>query len=967
MTENIGEIVYTVSSDTSALLQSQRTVDTSTSSMQRSFDKTDRSVNTLNTSLKALSTAITAALTIGALTSLAKMVNGYQEMSERVRGAVNSANEFAYAQQRIIESSNKTFRSVSETSETFIRTSASLRDMGYSLSEAMDITESLSLAFVRNATSSQKADSSIQALTKSVQSGRVSSDSWAALLSAVPTIVENIAKASGKTSQEIKKLGVEGKLAIQDLTEGIRLAREENDQFAAGMTTTLNDAMGRLSTSVTAMAVSFENNTHLVAGFTQAILSISDYLLKFSTDGEKVSEVLDTLGTTLGILASFFAGKFASSVGLATVNVIANMKANLAAARSAITLANGMKALNAAFSVAGGLVGVLTTAVSILAFFKIKSDTARDAARDFADSIVGATDRIKEMNAVQAKGAAAKLTLAIQEQQKAYNDASNDVTRYKNLLAGQERQLSTLTAGTAAYEMAQKSVANAANNLAQAEAKEYEAGKKLEGQKETLNMLNEQAAPSAYKAADGVRDYTNAAGQSTEAGKKLINSLQNQLALFNEIPGAARNAARAVQAAAEAGATEEEQKLIADLTKQIFAKEEAERASAKATKSSISESNHAADALASQAAQLARLNTGYAEGSVELAKYDAVLALGAKATAEQRAEAEKQAAAIHTVTTAIKANEEAEKNRIKIAEDFASLQQSLSPVLAVDTQYQQQMAMLDEYVTLYPQKIQEAEAARAAIEDQYHQQRLSAMWEEWAQMSEINAMTASVVDNLQGGATNAITGLINGTQSLAESFANIGTTILNSVVGSVVQMGIEWVKSYLMQETAAASAQATAAAGLAASTAAGLAQAAALSAAYAPAAMAASIATQGAAAVTGQAAYTAAMATSRIAALEKGGPASAGQLYRVGEKGPEIFSSGGKNYMIPGQSGSVTPNREIAGTGGGGVVQTNSFTINTTGGIDNETMAKLTKMMKQVSLNTIKNEQRPHGSLQKSR
>ncbi|EHL37199.1 hypothetical protein, partial [Salmonella enterica] len=67
---------------------------------------------------------------------------------------------------------------------------------------------------------------------------------------------------------------------------------------------------------------------------------------------------------------------------------------------------------------------------------------------------------------------------------------------------------------------------------------------------------------------------------------------------------------------------------------------------------------------------------------------------------------------------------------------------------------------------LYPQRIAEAEAVRAGIEEQYRQKRMAAMWEEWQQQSEINNMLGAAIDSLQGGATNAITGLINGTQSL---------------------------------------------------------------------------------------------------------------------------------------------------------------------------------------------------------
>lgn len=52
-------------------------------------------------------------------------------------------------------------------------------------------------------------------------------------------------------------------------------------------------------------------------------------------------------------------------------------------------------------------------------------------------------------------------------------------------------------------------------------------------------------------------------------------------------------------------------------------------------------------------------------------------------------------------------------------------------------------------------------------------------------------------------------------------------------------------------------------------------------------------------------------------AREFGGPVDAGKMYRVGEGGkPEIFQSGGKNFMIPGDGGKVIPNDQI-GSGGG--------------------------------------------------
>ncbi|EBU9163213.1 tape measure protein [Salmonella enterica subsp. enterica serovar Agona] len=378
-------------------------------------------------------------------------------------------------------------------------------------------------------------------------------------------------------------------------------------------------------------------------------------------------------------------------------------------------------------------------------------------------------------------------------------------------------------------------------------------------------------------------------------------------------------------------------------------------------KSTKKQADEATESLARQQAALDRLNTGYADGSLELAKYDAVVALGNKASGEQIAKAEQQAESIWKIQQATKAAAEEERKRTQAGQNFTGLQGQVSPVAAVDNTYAQQMAQLDEYVQLYPQKIAEAEAVRAGIEDQYHQKRMAAMWEEWQQQSEINSMLGAAVDSLQGGATNAITGLINGTQSLQESLANIGTTILNSVVGGFVQMGVEWVKSQLMGQAAAASSLAST-----------MAQATAAASAWAPAAMSASIATYGSAAAIGQAAYAESMVAAKGLALaggrRYGGTVSAGNAYRINEDGrSEIFqTAGGQQAFIPNQSGKIIPADKVGGGGGVVVQQTNHYHFD---GSPNspETVKQFEKMAYNAALRAISNEQRPNGLLRKGR
>ncbi|HGH4639199.1 TPA: tail protein (tape measure) [Enterobacter asburiae] len=302
------------------------------------------------------------------------------------------------------------------------------------------------------------------------------------------------------------------------------------------------------------------------------------------------------------------------------------------------------------------------------------------------------------------------------------------------------------------------------------------------------------------------------------------------------------------------------------------------------------------------------------------------------------------------------------------AQQVVSPQQSamgeVDPVQRLANQHAQELALIQQFESQKGQLTQRGLELMNAANTQYEQARIAAQWEIYRNQSTTNQLMADAVDSLQSGATNAITGLINGTQSLQESFANIGTTILNSVVGSLVQMGIEWAKSQLMGQAAAT-----------ASLASTMAQATVAASAWAPAAMSASIATMGSAAAVGQTAYAGSLLAAKgmavAGAREHGGPVSANSMYRVGEGGkPEIYqASNGSQYMIPGDNGRVISNRDMRSGGGGGDVtihQENHYHFD---GSPNsqETVKQFDKVAYNAALRAIRNEQRPNGMLEKSR
>ncbi|OIZ35813.1 phage tail tape measure protein [Citrobacter freundii] len=312
----------------------------------------------------------------------------------------------------------------------------------------------------------------------------------------------------------------------------------------------------------------------------------------------------------------------------------------------------------------------------------------------------------------------------------------------------------------------------------------------------------------------------------------------------------------------------------------------------------------------------------------ELSRAQAILnaqqSLGNTATQEQLLLAGQLAGKAWDNANALREQAKAERERTEAANKFSTIQGKTSKTAGLDSQYQKDIADIQQYAQLYPQKIGEAEAARAAIEQQYRDQRNAAMWEEWAQQNAAIQAAAAAFDSLGSVASNALTGIVTGSMSASDAMRSIGMTVLNSVVNSFVQMGIEWVKSAIMGQAAQTAAIGTVTAvqtaAVATQTATSTAAAATTAAAWTPAAILSSIASMGTAAAIGLGAVAGVIGANLLGKRKNGGPIQAGGMYQVGEGDkPEIFrANNGSQYMVSGDNGTMLSNKDITSGGGGG-------------------------------------------------
>lgn len=459
-------------------------------------------------------------------------------------------------------------------------------------------------------------------------------------------------------------------------------------------------------------------------------------------------------------------------------------------------------------------------------------------------------------------------------------------------------------------------------------------------------------------------------------GEKLIKQAERRLAL-SKLEGEAKAVQQAAYDAEDAGVTDE--RAIKRLQDNYAATErntQARKDQKKEDNVAASEAKKLANQQESvnQKLENLRQQSELAAGSTqELSREQAMLraeqSLGKSASADQVQQARNYAAAVWDTAAAIKARNavpelkenadyNAQKSQLETLKDAKDAQGNLiisqqqynqaseqleqqhqvnlakiragqvvtpqqqaqgeiDPVQRLANQHAQELALIQQFETQKGQITQRGLELMNAANTQYEQQRIAAQWEIWRQQNAGYEVAAAAFDSFAGNASNALTGIITGSMSVSEAMRSLGSTVLNSVINSFVQMGVEWLKSVIMGQAGM-----TAASGMA------IAQGQLIAASMAPAAAMTSLATAGANAIPAQAGIAStvgmAQALSIAGARYNGGPVSAGGLYQVGEKGkPEIYrASTGKQYMIPGDNGKVISNKDMQ-SGGGISVQVN--------------------------------------------
>lgn len=905
MSENLGDIYYTVDAKTDGLITVAKKIESATDSMNKNFKKTDG----IATKLTATFAAVTAAISTNKVIAYA---DAWATVNNKLANSIKQNEKLADVTERVFNIAQNTRSSVDATASLYARLERATRDYGTSATDLIKLTETINRGFIVSGATAQEAENAVIQLSQGLGSGALRGEEFNSVNEQGNRLIVALADSLGKTTGEMRALAAQGKLTTDVVVSGLlkqsnTIEKEYNKTLATFAQNTQkaeqnlmrfvgenNTVKEVVSAAGKAMVVASDSINIIAQSATifAAVLSarlmpalIESTMLTIQSvaakgaaakadaaaaaaalrraEAEKIAALTVLQSAKLDMQAAAGSNAYAfakdnltrasaraaTAVGAYNVAAAASVAASARAASAATAMGLAMKAGGAALALIGGPAGAAFLAAAAIVYYYTTAETAEETTKRLSGEVDTLSESFRGLNAAQRQVAISKLNTEM------------DAVRQKMIAANSEiERLSKNTKSVKIGEMGLNEIK--ISNLK----------KEVDGYSESLNSLS-MKQQALFQS--GLPSITN----STEEVKKSGT-------------------------------------VISDEVKKII------------------------DSLLDERKQLTMTADGYEEYALR----------------KQLAAAEASEAVIQASLRELKAQQELRKE-LEIMEQVDADTQTQK--LKVQTDYEQTGQQITSELETPAQKAERELAERLEVIRTYNaletaedakktEMGMLALDAYAAKMQEINAQTmesnfASTLSDSFVGLQNQISGTMAqvalGFKDGDEAAKSLATTILTELVGAMINYGIKQAWAYTFgaaASTAAAATQTTAAvAATTAATTVSITSAAAIAAAWATPAALVSAATFGASAVAGAAALAAAVASSGAMALASqsinagigsvgaiaggklyGGTVQSGTMYPVNENGaPELFQSGNKQYLMPNSRGEVISNKDASSGG----------------------------------------------------
>lgn len=366
--------------------------------------------------VKNLGAAAIAGITVN---SMIETADAYTQMAAQIRNATADQQEYDKVQKHLLETANTTYRSLQEAQQVYLDVGGALKAYGATTEQALRITDSLSFSFTHNATAADKAKSATDAFMKSVYSGKVSGDSFRSMLSAIPTVIDDLSASLDLSKDKILTMGNAGEFTADQLKIAFDQSREKSEELANAMENSLADGMMSVKNAWSTMLGEI-NLTYGITNKMAAGLGIVAENMKGLAVGATAAATVFALKLTPAAIAA--SGSFVTGTVESVRYQIALARMATQATGTSTSLLMLGAAAKGALAFMTGPVGLVLTAGAVAAGYIAMKNSTEEANKKLEEqaAIANKTAKeLRELEGVQKRSTVDDLTEAFDAQNKA--------------------------------------------------------------------------------------------------------------------------------------------------------------------------------------------------------------------------------------------------------------------------------------------------------------------------------------------------------------------------------------------------------------------------------------------------------------------------------------------------------------------------------------------------------------------
>ncbi len=278
MATDVERLVVAMEARTAAFEKALQKANGTANRQARAIEKRFQSMN--DNISRSFQNMLRAGAAIGGIgigvSEIQKMADTWTDLSSRVGLAVGDMDKAPQVMERIYDMAQRTYSGLENTAESFLTNAGALKELGYNTNQQLDFTEALNNALVVSGAKADRASRVIDALGKSMASGKLQGDNLNTVIEVGGRVSEVLAAQLGIGVNQLRKAGKEGKITGDVIYKALTTRLKELTAEAESMPATISDGFQKVANGLLKFVGTMDQASGVSATIAQGLVFVGD-------------------------------------------------------------------------------------------------------------------------------------------------------------------------------------------------------------------------------------------------------------------------------------------------------------------------------------------------------------------------------------------------------------------------------------------------------------------------------------------------------------------------------------------------------------------------------------------------------------------------------------------------------------------------------------------------------------------